>query len=137
VQAKPIHWRPEGWQLLACGAPHTEWQPGAGYCCRTAITEVTCPACLRAFGRAMSLSGSETFPAPADAGGNGPDPSTSTAAAAATSEGAPSSGAPGTAAAECSICDSAEPHPPHTLELRLFHSDRRRNGVYIDGERVK
>src|SRR5258708_27612822 len=96
MQSEPIHWRPEGWQLLACGALHVpEPKPRWGLiCCRRNITEVTCLACLRAFGRATRSSGSGTFPGPAGAAGNGP------AAEVATSASGPSAGAPGTAAAD-------------------------------------
>jgi len=131
VQSELIHWRPEGWQLLACGALHVpEPKPRRGLiCCRRNITEVTCPDCLRVFGRATRSSGSETFPGPAGAAGNGP------AAEVATSASAPSAGAHGTAAADPvqGMADAIQNLPE--IELRLFHSDRRRNGLYVDGRK--
>lgn len=137
-QTEPVHWRPEGWQLLACGAPHYYPARGDGpICCRVNITEVSCPNCLRIFGVAMRSNGSEMFPGPADAAGNGPAPSTSAAAEADTSESAPSAGAPGTA-------DPDEKRALHAalaahlatagIELRL---GGRRPGLYVDGERIR
>jgi hypothetical protein len=43
-----IHWRPAGWQITRCGAPHVPAQQfPAQTCCRTDPGQVTCPACKR------------------------------------------------------------------------------------------
>src|SRR5258708_36125503 len=118
MRSGPIHWRPEGWQLLACGALHVpEPKPRWGLiCCRRNITEVTCLACLRAFGRATRSSGSGTFPGPAGAAGNGP------AAEVATSASGRAAGVPCSAAAD-PLQGMADAIPYHAeIEPRLFHS---------------
>src|SRR5260370_29926755 len=128
MQSEPIHWRPEGWQLLACGALHVpEPKPRWGLiCCRRNITEVTCLACLRAFGRATRSSGSGTFPGPAAAAGNGP------AAEVATSASGRSDGAPGTAGAD-PLQGIADPIPNlPEIGHRLSHFDRRPNRLQPD-----
>jgi hypothetical protein len=95
-----IHWRPAGWLLLACGAPHVPAQtlPLGRPCCRTDPKGVTCPPCRSAALAAltppfMPPSALGTYPPPVPAGGTGcPAPSGG-------SESGTTPTAPGTSAA--------------------------------------